>query len=1091
MKPILSTLVVMLAAACAPAAERPLLLRHPTVNRTHVVFVYADALWRVSREGGRAERLTFTPGRVGDPTFSPDGTLLAYTGVYAGNQDVYVMPADGGQPRRLTYYPGVDGAAGWAPDSKQVLFYSLRSSSSGRFAKLFTIPVEGGFPSEVPLPMAFGGSYSPDGRRLAYVPVPSAFRIWKRYRGGLASRIWIADLADSRIEKLPPTEANDFNPMWVGDTVYFLSDRNGPVTLCAYDIHTHTVKQILANDGPDLKSAAAGPGVIVYEQFGSLHLFDLETHRSRRLDVRIEADLPGLRPHFVKLGKSIHAAGLSPTGARAVFEARGDIVTVPAEKGDPRNLTETPGVAERDPAWSPDGRSIAYLSDEAGEYELHVRDARGGGTVRKFALGQAPSFYYAPQWSPDSKRIAYTDKRLNLWFLDLATGKNTLVDTDNYDAESRTLDAVWSPDGRWLGYTKCLDNYLHAVFLYAVDSGKVRQLTDGQSDARFPLFDRSGKYLYFTASTDIGPAAAWNDMTSFNHPVTRGVYVTVLADNLPSPLARESDEEKPAPDNARDAKPAATTGTVRVDWDRIGQRILALPIPAHNYTGLRPGKEGVFFLLEGPAIPSMLRDFLASPSDTLHRFDLGKRQLTKLADGVAMTQVSHDGEKLLYRQGEHWFLVGSSQPPKPGEGTLKTDALEVRVEPMTEWRQMYREVWRIERDFLYDPGHHGLDLQAAARKYEPYLGGVASRSDLEYLFAEMLGELTLGHVYLFPGDDAEQTRVLSGLLGADYTVADGRYRFRHVYEGENWNPQLRAPLTEPGVNVRAGEYLLAVGGHDLHPPENLYRLFEGTAGRSVTLRVGPRADGQGAREVTVVPLESEAALRNLSWVENNRRKVEQLSGGRVAYIYLPDTWVAGYNSFNRYFFAQVGKEAAVIDERFNGGGYLVDYMIDYLRRPLMSYWSSREGKDVTTPMAGIFGPKVMLTNEYAGSGGDALPWLFRRAGLGPLVGKRTWGGLVGIYDNPLLIDGSTATAPRQGFWSPEGRWEVENRGVAPDVEVELDPHAVRLGHDPQLEKAVAIVLEELRKHPRTKPPRPAYPNYHAAPQARRAAAAAR
>jgi tricorn protease len=1035
--------------------------------------VFADQLWRVSREGGRAEPLTTGPGRVGDCLFSPDGSQIALTAIHGGNQDVYVMPAEGGQPRRLTYHPGTDGVAGWTPDGKQVLFYSARSSFS-RFLRLFTVPVEGGLPTELPLPEATRGAFSPDGRRLAYTPLLKAFNSWKRYRGGQASPVWIADLDTSRIEKIPREDSNDFNPMWVGDTVFFLSDRNGPATLFAYDTGSRRVRQVLDNDGMDIKSASAGPDAIVYEQLGALHLYDLKSGRPRRLDVRIEADLPALRPRFVKVAKNIRAAGLSPTGARAVFEARGDVFTVPAEKGDPRDLTNTPGVAERDPAWSPDGKSIAYLSDESGEYELHVRDARGEGAVKKFALGRAPSFYYAPRWSPDSTKIAYTDKQLNLWYIDLSTGQNTLVDTDTVDNEVRTLDPVWSPDGRWLAYTKHLESFFHAVFLYSLETGKARQLTGGQSDARFPAFDRSGKYLYYTASTDIGPAAAWNDMSGFNHPVTRHVHLVVLRQDLPSPLAPESDEEKSAAEPPAPKKPEPSA--VRVDWSGIGQRILGLPIPAHNYSGLLAGKEGVIFLTEGPAVPSMEREN-AVQSDALYRFELGKRQLTKLADGVAMVQVSHDGEKLLYRQGERWLLVAGGQPARPGEGALKTDGLEMRLDPRAEWRQMYREVWRIERDFLYDPGHHGYDLKAAEKRYAPYLEGVASRNDLNYLFSDMLGELTLGHVYISGGDVPQEAPVKGGLLGADYAVENGRYRFARVLEGENWTPSLRAPLTLPGINVKAGEYLLAANGHDLRPPENLYRAFEGTAGKSVTLRVGPEPDGRGARDVVVVPLESEGALRSHAWIEGNRKTVDRMSGGRVAYVYLPDTWVGGYTSFNRSFFSQVGKQAAVIDERFNGGGYLADSIIEYLRRPVMSYWSSREGRDITTPMAGIFGPKAMIINEYAGSGGDLLPWMFRRAAIGPLIGKRTWGGAVGIYDDPPLIDGGRVTAPRQAFWAPEGKWDVENHGVAPDVEVDLDPQAVRSGRDPQLEKAVEVVLEALKKNPPSTPRHPAYPNY--------------
>jgi tricorn protease len=1075
--PWIAVLALFPPGVCLGDTEHPLLLQKPTVSRTHVAFVYGDDIWIVGRQGGDARKLTTGVGLETDPVFSPDGTQVAFTGEYEGNADVYVVPTSGGVPRRLTYHPGPDTAVGWTPDGTQVLFRSARDSYS-RFARLFTVPAAGGMPREVPLPMAFEGSYSPDGTHLAYVPIPPAFRIWKRYRGGRTTPIWIADLADSHIEKVPRDNSNDFNPMWVGDKVYFLSDRNGPVTLFAYDPASKKVSQVLPNDGLDFKSASAGPDVLVYEQFGTLHLYDPKAGSARRLDIRVPGDLTAVRPRFVKVAKQIQNAALSPTGVRAVFEARGEILTVPAEKGDARNLTNSPGVADRDPAWSPDGKRVAYFSDESGEYLLHVRDQRGQGGVTKIALGDPPSFYFAPVWSPDGTRIAYTDKRLNLWYVDLATGKSTRVDTDTYD--DRTLDPAWSPDGRWLAYTKQLDNHLRAVFLYSLDTGKTHQVTDGMSDARFARFDQGGKYLYFTASTDIGPVLGW-EMSGLDRPVTRSVYVMVLRKDLPSPLAPESDEEKgpesAAADKPAEKKPKAKPEPVRIDLRDIDQRILALPIPAHNYTNLQTGKAGVLFLVEAP--PAGLN--LGGPGPTphtLHRFDLAKRKAEKFVEGVSAVRVSHNGEKLLYRQGEGWFIVGTAQPPKPGEGALKLDALEVRIDPRAEWRQMYHEVWRIERDFLYDPGHHGLDLRVAERKYAPYLDNLASRRDLNYLFGEMLGELTLGHVYVFGGDVPEVKHVKGGLLGADYEAVHGRYRFAHIYRGENWNPQLRSPLTEPGVNVRVNEYLLAVDGREVRAPENLYRFFEGTAGRAVVLRVGPNADGKGAREVTVVPIEDEAALRNLSWIDANRRTVDRLSGGRLAYVYVPDTQQEGYTFFNRYFFAQLNREGAVIDERFNSGGIVPDYIVDHLRRPQIGYITTREGRDSTLPVGAIFGPKAMLINEFAGSGGDELPHYFRQTGTGPLIGKRTWGGLVGIDEYPPLIDGGAVTAPSAAFWFTSGRWEVENHGVAPDVEVEFDPQAVRAGHDPQLEKAVEVVLDALKKHPHRTPPRPAFPNYH-------------
>jgi tricorn protease len=1091
-----TALLLVLLPAAVPAAEAPLLLRQPTLSRTQIVFVTGGDLWAVSRQGGEARRLTST-GRVRNPLFSPDGSQIAFTGEEDGNYDVYVMPAAGGLPRRLTYHPGPDFAVGWTPDGKGVLFGSQRHSHA-RFTRLFTVPAAGGFPAEVPLPMAETGSFSPDGRRIAYVPYsnggfipdPHFHMAWKRYRGGTTSPVWIADLADSRVTRIPRDNSNDSNPMWVGNKVYFLSDRNGPTTLFVYHPDAREVNQVIDNRGAEIKSASAGPGAIVYEQLGSLHLFDLDTGKSRPLDVRVAGDFHAVRPHFIKVARQIRNADLSPTGVRAVFEAHGEILTVPAEKGDVRNLTHTPGVAERDPAWSPDGQRIAYFSDESGEYQLHLRDQHGRGPVEKYALGDAPSFYYGPTWSPDGKRIAYTDKRLNLWVLDLATRRSTRVDTNTYD--ERTLDPTWSPDSRWLAYTKILKNYLNAVFAYDVTTGRKLQLTDGMSDARYPAFDRGGKYLYFTASTDIGPTIGGGEMSAMNRPVTRHAYLIVLAADQPSPLAHESDEEKS--DEKKDAgKPSAATKgkgkaaagpgekaanvRVRIDPDGLSQRILSLPVPAENYGQLVAGKAGTLFLIEEPIVPR----FDAPPRWTVHKFDLEKRKADKFLDGVSgPVRLSHNGEKLLYRQGDRRFVVGTGAPPKPGEGALKLEALEVRVDPAAEWRQMYREVWRIERDFLYDPGAHGLDLKAAERQYRPYLNRLTSREDLGYLFTDMLGELTLGHVFVIDPREprAADAPPRTGLLGADYKIESGRYRFARVFNGENWNPDLRAPLTQPGARVRRGEYLLAVNGQDVRPPENLYRFFEGTAGKAVVLTVGPNADGKGSREVTVVPVDDEQSLRHLAWIEDNRRKVDRLTGGRVAYVYMPDTAQGGLTSFNRYFFAQVDRDAAVIDERFNGGGLLAEYVIDYLRRPLMNYISTRDGRDQVFPATAIYGPKVMITNQLAGSGGDAMPYYFRQQKVGKLVGKRTWGGLVGIGGYPELMDGGQVTAPHMAIWFPSGKWEVENHGVTPDIDVEMDPQAWRAGHDPQLEQAVAVVLEELKKPRLAKPPRPAYPNYH-------------
>jgi tricorn protease len=1102
--------LVLLAAAPAGTADlkAPFLLQKPALSQTRIVFVFADDLWTVPREGGAADRLTSSAGLETNPVFSPDGSLIAFTGEYDGNVDVFTIPAAGGVPRRLTWHPAVDTALGWTPDGKRVLFTSNRNAYS-RFSELFTAGLDGGLEEKLPLPMGFEAAFSPDGKRLAYVPLSRAFTAWKRYRGGRATPIWIASLADSAVEKVPRADSNDFNPIWAGDKVYFLSDREGAVSLFVYDPASKKVSRAFENAGLDLKSASAGPGAIVFERFGGLGLYDLQTGKTADVPVTVSGDMPEVRERYVAAGERLDAASVSPNAARAVFQARGEIVTVPAEKGDPRNLTNTPGAMERDPAWSPDGKTIAYFSDESGEYMLHLKPQDGKGETVKIALGEKPTYYFSPRWSPDSKKIAYSDAHLVLWYVDIAAKKAVRVDKDRFWS-SLGAALTWSPDSQWLAYEKTLPNYMGAIYLYGLESGKSTQVTDGMSDARLPVFDADGKYLYFSASTDSGQAIQ-PDIHSMARPVTRSLYLAVLPKDEPSPFAPESDEEKgeekkpdaakPVEQKPEDKKPAAKPAepakepegkpkpvAVKVDLDGILQRILAVPMPARNYVNLQSGKAGTLLAIEAPsAIPGTG----GAPGTTVHRYDLKARRSDVVISGAGFFEIAGNGEKYLYSQGGRWF-IGALKPMPPagapaappaapsgaGANPLPTAGLQVRIDPVQEWRQMYREAWRIEREFFYDPKAHGYDLAAAEKRYAPYLENIVSRRDLNYLFAEMLGGIEVGHLGVGGGDMPAVRRVPTGLLGADYAVENGRYRFARVYNGENWNPQLRAPLTQPGVNVAAGDYLLAVNGRDLAGTDNVYRLFEDTAGKQVVLRVGPSPDGQGARDVTVVPVPSETALRNYAWIEDNRRYVDKATGGRVAYVYMPDTSIGGYTNFNRYFFAQVGKDAVIVDERFNAGGALATDIIEFLQRKLLSLVATRDGEDEVQPQGAIFGPKVMLINEFAGSGGDAMPYYFKAAGVGPLIGKRTWGGLVGRAGAPSLLDGGGVSAPSSGVWSPKDGWIAENIGIAPDIEVEQDPAQVRQGKDPQLDKAIEVVTAELAKNPVAKPKRPAFPDHY-------------
>jgi tricorn protease len=1124
-------LISLFMPVVSAQSDPPLLLRFPTVSKTQIVFNYGEDLWIVSRDGGDARRLTSGVGVETVPSFSPDGTLIAFTGEYDGNRDVYVVPAAGGVPRRLTFHPADEYVLGWTPDGKNILFNSWGSSFRHFEDQLYTVPVEGGFPTKLPIPIGEESSFSPDGTHLAYVPHLQWEAAWKRYHGGQTTPIWIADLKDSSIVKVPRDNSNDHDPMWVGDTIYFLSDRNGPVSLFAYDTKSKQVSEVLHSDGFDFKSASAASDAIVIEQFGAIKLYDLNTHQAKNISIHVQGDVEAVRPHFAKVEpKRIQNFAISPTGARAVFEAWGEIFTVPTDKGDIRNITHSPAVADRDPAWSPDGKSIAYFSDDSGEYELCVRGQNGLGEVRHINLGNPPSFFYSPTWSPDSKKIAYSDKRLNLWYVDLDNPQPKLIDTDYFGGFAQTqFSQNWAPDNKWIAYTRQLPSGLHAVFVYSLEQGKAFQITDGMSDALYPAFDKNGKYLYFTASTDTGLSTAGLDMSSDEHRVSRSAYVAVLGQYSLSPLAPESDEEKAdaaekeksgdkdkdkekdkdaekdkdkakadektasAKDSHKDNKDDKDKDNkdkdkkedpvvVKIDLEGIGQRILALPIPAKNYSNLLAGKSGILFLEEAPSVAT--EEEQQNLSQTIQKFDLSKRKVDKWIDDVNDYTISFDGEKILYRKGEAWATASADEapapggPPKPSLGPLKLDGWEVYVEPRAMWKQIYNETWRIERDFFYDPHYHGLDLDKVKKKYEPYLDGIASRGELTYLFEECLGEMTVGHMFVGGGETPEPKKVKGGLLGADYSLEHGRYRIAKVYDGENWNPGLQAPLTQPGVRVRAGDYILAVNGRELHSTDNIYSFFEETAGKQVVLKISHNSEGKDPRDVTVVPVDSEEGLRHLAWIESNRRTVDQATGGRVAYVYVPNTGGGGYTSFNRYFFSQVGKEAVIIDERFNEGGQLADYIIDYLRRPIMSKVVTREGHDWSSPSEAIYGPKVMIINEMSGSGGDALPWYFRKAGLGPLVGKRTWGGLVGIGGYPELLDGGHVTAPRAAIYGLNGEWEVENHGVAPDYDVELDPAAYRNGHDAQLDKAIEVVMQQLKEHPLPEFKRPAYPNYH-------------
>ncbi len=1110
---VLATVFLASGATSSVPDSGTRMLRTPTVSATQIAFAYANNIWIVDRKGGSARRLTSFQGQTGDPHFSPDGSLIAFSGEYGGNFDVYVVPATGGEPKRLTWHPGADTVEGWTPDGKSILFSSARATDAPTAApKFWSVPVSGGVPEPLPLPRAYQGKISPDGTHIAYRMNNSWDEERRNYRGGQNRPIWIVDLKNFDLISPPWTGSKDMEPAWIGETVYFISDRDGVANIWAFDTRNKKLSQVTKFTGFDVKTLDTGAGALVFEQAGYIHELDAKSGKEHIVPITAAGDFPWMMPHWEDVTRRISNISLSPTGKRVLAEARGEIFTIPAEKGDVRNLTNSSGSAERDPAWSPDGKHISYFSDRSGEYSLMIASPDGLTPAREIKL-RNPKHYYTPSWSPDSKKLVYTDTDLKVWVIDVASGEAKSVGDDPWMVPSRTLNPVWSPDSKWVAYSSRLKSLYHAIFVANVETGECRQVTDGLSDAVWPAWDASGKYLWFLASTDFGLKSQWLDMTSYDHEEDFAVYLAVLKKSEPSPLLPESDEDKgvnnappptPLGDEAaqdeensarpqrRESGPDRTTRgpvAVQIDFDGLGHRIVAVPgIPEKQYSRLLAGAPGIVYFMETSADRAAPGDPTAPPrGNVLHRYRLSDRKAAVFVQSALTYAVSADGHKLVYeavsagpgaaqeRTGAgpgagvtpSLFLVDADKvPPQAAQGRLNF-ALKMYLDPKEEFKQIFDEGWRNQRDYLYVKNMHGADWPAMKEIYGQLLPYVNHRADLNYLLDMMGSEIAIGHSFVRGGDIPTVPASPTGLLGADFDIDNGRYKITRIYDTENWNPELKAPLAGPGINVSIGDYVLAINGVELRAPDNIYRLLDGTANRQTVITVNNRPVLEGARQVTVVPVLNEQALRTRAWVEENRRKVEKLSGGKLAYVYLPNTGQPGYTSFNRYYFAQQDKQGAIIDERFNGGGSAADYIVDVLQRDFDGYFNNAAGDryPFTSPAAGIWGPKVMIINEMSGSGGDLMPWMFHHRHVGELVGKRTWGGLVHTADTPTFIDGGSMIAPRGGFFTREGKWAVENEGIPPDIDVENWPKDVIAGHDPQLERAVAEAMKELQEKP--------------------------
>jgi len=1074
--------ILLLAAGAADAQIDARLLRQPDVSDTEIAFVYGGDIWVVSKEGGLAHRLSTPMGEESFPRFSPNGQQIAFTGNYDGNQDIFVMPNDGGMPTRLTHHPDPDRMVDWYPNGKDILFATPMTSEKRRFNKLYRVPVTGGLSEVLPVPYGEFGSISPDGATLAYMPLDRAFRTWKRYRGGRTPEIWLFGLEDFQARNLTQSNSNDSQPMWHGSTLYFLSDRDANLraNIWAFELDTDTVRQVTHFEDFDIHFPAIGPNDLVFENGGRLYVMDLATETARPIDVKVVTDRATLRSRPVNVGDQLTGGDISPSGKRAVLAARGEIFSLPAEHGVVRNLTRTSGVAERHPAWSPDGKNLAYFSDRTGEYELTFRPADGSGEEKTLTeLG--PGYRYTPMWSPDSKKIVFIDNMQVIHLYDVKNDEMTEVDRGRWMTHPplSRFKVSWSSDSRWFAYSRGLQNQQNAVFLYDAGAGESHQVTAGYVSCSTPVFDPEGKFLYYLSDRTFRPSYSDFDPTWIYANSTNIVAVPLRAD-VASPLAPRNDveengDEKEGDDKGKeggkdededDDKPEKTEA-VKIDLEGFEARAVVMPPDAGNYSSLAAVKDKVLY----QRLPLTGSDSEKSP---IVFWDLEDREEKIILDNADGYGLSADGKKMIVLAGDKVAIVKVA-PKQKMDKMLATSSMEMTVDPAEEWRQIIHDAWRIERDYFYDPNMHGVDWQGMRERYGALLDDVITRWDLNFIIGELIGEMNTSHSYRGGGDVERGERRGVGLLGVDWEIADGAYRIAEIVTAAPWDAEVRSPLAEPGIDISEGDWVLAVNGTLLDISVDPWAAFEGLAETAVILTVNDQPTFDGAREVLVETLGSEARLRNLAWIERNRQKVDEATDGRVGYIYVPNTGRNGQTELFRMFRAQYNMDGLIIDERFNSGGQIPDRFVELLSRPLYNLWAVRSGIDWQTPWIAHTGPKAMLINAWSGSGGDAFPYYFRAAGLGPLIGTRTWGGLIGYSGFPALIDGGVVTVPSFSFYNLDGEWDVENHGVDPDIEVVDDPSLMLDGGDPQLDRAIAEVLKALEENPPIRPERPEYP----------------
>ena len=1053
------------------------MLQYPDVSKTQITFYYGGDLWVVPKEGGIANKLTNAKGEEILPRFSPDGSQIAFSGNYNGNIDIYIIPSMGGITKRVTHHGMFDRMDDWYPDGSKIIYASSMESGKQRFNQFYTVSPNGGMPEKLPVPYAEFGSISPDGKLLAYTPITTSFRTWKRYRGGMAPDIWIFNLETKASENITNDPANDEFPMWHGNTIYFLSDRNAEKrsNIYAYDVNTKQIRQVTDFKDYDTHFPSIGPDDIVFENGGNLYLLDLATEKYHEVKINVVTDQSTLIPQTEPVSKLIQNFELSPDGKRGIFEARGEVFSVPAENGPVIDLTNTSGYAERYASWSPNGKYIAYWSDRSGEYELTVKDRENYGTEKKLT-SFGPGYRYRIFWSPDSKQMAFIDKAMQIYIYNMDKDKIIKVDKEKnmYEGNLENFTVSWSPDSRWLAYQKDTDNNHTAISFFDTKEEKNYQVTSGYYSDMSPVFDLEGKYLFFLTNRSFRPIYSDIDNT-FIYPNSTNIAAVSLDKDTLSPMAPKNDsvtvkkdEEIKKDDKEKKKEEKKETKETSITLDGFEERVVILPPEAGNYGNLNAVKGKVIYL-KMPSSGSQ------DQKRSVVYYDLDKREEKTIAADINNYAISADGNKLIVSKDNSYFVIDPA-PDQKLEKRMPTDQMEMTVNPREEWKQIFNDAWRFERDLFYDPNMHGVDWNAMHEHYGKLLDYAITRWDVNYVIGELISELNSSHTYRGGGDLEQAPDKPVGYLGIDWAFDNGAYKIKKIIKGAPWDNEVRSPLDAPGLNVKEGDYILAINGIPIDITKDPWAAFEGLAGETVELTVNSKPEMEGSHKIVVETLKDETRLRNLAWIEANREYVDKKTNGKIGYIYVPDTGINGQTELERQFNAQFNKDGLIIDERFNNGGQIPDRFIELLNRKPLAFFAVRDGINWQWPPVANFGPKVMLINGWSGSGGDAFPDFFRKAGLGPLIGMRTWGGLIGISGAPALIDGGSITVPTFRQYNPDGTWFLEGHGVDPDITVVDDPTQLANGTDPQLEKGVETITDMLKKNPPVHPKQPAYQN---------------